>query len=167
MVSGVVRRSHCPGLEQMCCLRRNSVVLSLVAYLFATTAIDSLHDHSAGDPCCAGLRLVLFSTIVRHAIWTRLAGRTPMTPTRRTQRRNPRTTASLRVRTIMSETALPAGSWPPRRSPRSLWWWSSGPRSCTRSSSSNLFSPRRFGRNCLSLADRPAVDRVSLIFPQT
>jgi hypothetical protein len=39
----------------MCSLRRNSVVLSLVAYLFATTAIDALHNHSAGDPCCSGL----------------------------------------------------------------------------------------------------------------
>src|SRR5579872_4193977 len=39
----------------MCCLRRISVVLSLVAYLFATTAISALHNHSAGDPCCSGL----------------------------------------------------------------------------------------------------------------
>jgi hypothetical protein len=38
----------------MCSLRRNSAVLSLVAYLFATTAIDALHNHAAGDACCSG-----------------------------------------------------------------------------------------------------------------
>ncbi len=42
-----------PRVRTMCSLRRNSVVLSLVAYLFATTAIDALHNHSAGDPCCS------------------------------------------------------------------------------------------------------------------
>jgi hypothetical protein len=42
----------------MCSLRRNSAVLSLVAYLFATTAIDALHNHACcSDTACAACEL--------------------------------------------------------------------------------------------------------------
>src|SRR5579872_4193978 len=96
-----------------------------------------------------------------------LAGGTLMTATRRTQQMDPRSTASRRDRTIMNGPALLVGFWQPRRSSRLLLLWTNALRSCVKSNRDNMFSPPRFGRNYLSLADRRALDRPSLIFPRT
>jgi hypothetical protein len=157
--SDLAGRLHCPGFGR--CAVCGGIRLSFRSSLIYSRR-PRLMRCTTMPPA---MPVVPVSTLpVRRAIWTILADRTLTTATRR---RDPGTTASRRVRTIMSETALPAGSWPPRRSSRWPWWWSSGPKSCTRSSSSNRFSPRRFDRICLSLADRRALDRVSLIFPRT
>jgi hypothetical protein len=154
--SDLAGRLHCPGFGR--CAVCGGIRLSFRSSLIYSRRRQLMR--------CTTMPVVQ-TLLVRRANWTMLAGSTFTTATRPTQQTGLVTAACQLVRTIMSETALPAGSWQPRRSSRWPWWWSSGPRSCTKSSSSNRFSLRRFGRICLSHADRRALDRVSLIFPRT